>query len=85
MEKDHGRIETRRAVTLEAATLLGGLRGAGRVVGRAERGDGAARREPAAGSSASVERRFFLSSLDPDAARLLQVARGHRALENPLH
>ena len=40
--------------------------------------------EPASGGAASVERRFFLSSLAPDAARLPRVARGHGAIENHL-
>ena len=44
-----------------------------------------ARRESAAGRAASLERRFFLSSLPADAARRLQVARGHWAIENRLH
>ena len=32
-----------------------------------------------------MERRYFLSSLPADAARLLTVARGHWAIENNLH
>ena len=85
VEKDHGRIETRRAVTLDATALLGGLRGLAAWSGVQSVGMVEARREPAAGGMASVERRFFLSSLPADAARLLQVARGHWAIENNLH
>ena len=85
VEKDHGRIETRRAVALEATALLGGLRGLAAWPGVQSVLMVEARREPAAGGSASVERRFFLSSLAPDAARLLRVARGHWAIENNLH
>ena len=32
-----------------------------------------------------MERRYFLSSLAPEAARLLRIARGHWAIENNLH
>ena len=85
VEKDHGRIETRRAVALEATALLGGLRGLAAWPGVQSVLMVEARREPAAGGSASVERRYFLSSLPPDAARLLRVARGHWAIENNLH
>ena len=85
VEKDHGRIETRRAVALEAGALLGGLRGLAAWPGVQSVAMVEARREPAAGGTASVERRFFLSSLPADAARLLAVARGHWAVENQLH
>lgn len=85
VEKDHGRIETRRAVALEATALLGGLRGLAAWPGVQSIGMIEARREPTAGGRASVERRYFLSSLAPDAARLLSVARGHWAIENNLH
>lgn len=84
-EKDHGRIETRRAAALEATPLLGGLRGLAAWPGVRSVLMVEARREPAGGGAASVERRFFLSSLPPDAVRLLQVARGHWAIENKLH
>ena len=85
VEKDHGRIETRRAVALKASTLLGGLRGLAAWAGVQSVVMVEARRAPAGGGAESVERRFFLSSLAPDAARLLQVARGHWAIENNLH
>lgn len=85
VEKDHGRIETRRAAALDATALLGGLRGLAAWPGVRSVVMVEACREPAAGGSASVERRFFLSSLPADAARLLQVARGHWAIENNLH
>ena len=85
VEKDHGRIETRRAVALEATALLGGLRGLAAWAGVQSVAIVEARREPAGGGTASVERRYFLSSLPPDAARLLRVARGHWAIENNLH
>ena len=85
VEKDHGRIETRRAVALEATALLGGLRGLAAWPGVQSVLMVEACREPVAGGSANVERRFFLSSLPADAGRLLAVARGHWAIENKLH
>ena len=85
VEKDHGRIETRRAVALAATALFGGIRGLAAWAGVQSVAMVEARREPAGGGAASVERRYFLSSLPPDAARLLQVARGHWAIENNLH
>ena len=84
-EKDHGRIETRRAVALEAMPLLGGLRGLAAWPGVRSVLMVEAQRQPAAGGTASVERRYFLSSLPADAPRLLAVARGHWAIENNLH
>lgn len=85
VEKDHGRIETRRAVALNATALLGGIRGLSAWAGVQSAGRVEARREPAAGGSASVERRCFLSRLPADATRLLQGARGHWAIENHRH
>ena len=85
VEKDHGRIETRRAVALDATALLGGLRGLAAWSGVQSVLMIEARRAPAPGGVASVARRSFLSSLPPDAARLLQVARGHWAIENNRH
>ena len=85
VEKDHGRIETRRAVALDAVALFGGLRGLSGWSGVQSVLMVEARREPVSGGAASVERRYFLSSLAPEAARLLQVARGHWAIENNLH
>ena len=85
VEKDHGRIETRRAMALEATALLGGLRGLAAWPGVQSVLMVEAQREPAGGGAARVERRYFLSSLAPDAARLLPVARGHWAIENNLH
>ena len=85
VEKDHGRIETRRAAALEARALLGGVRGLAAWAGVQSVLMVEARREPTDGGTASAERRFFLSSLPPDAAWLLAVARGHWAIENNLH
>ena len=85
VEKDHGRIETRRAVALDAATLFGGLRGLAAWAGVQSVAMVEARRESARDGSQSVERRYFLSSLPADATRLLAVARGHWAIENKLH
>ena len=85
LEKDHGRIETRRCTALPAEALLGGLRGLAAWPGVQSVACVEGRREPAAGGAESVERRYFLSSLPADATRLLAVARGHWAIENHLH
>ncbi len=37
------------------------------------------------GGETSVERRYFLSSLEPDAAKALAAVRSHWAIENSLH
>ena len=85
LEKNHGRIETRRGAVLPAEALLGGLRGLAAWPGVQSVACVESRREPAAGGAESVERRYFLSSLPADATRLLAVARGHWAIENNLH
>ena len=81
VEKDHGRIETRRAVALDATALFGGIRGLAAWSGVHSIVMLEARRLPAGGGAESMERRYFLSSLAPDAARLLRVERGHWAIE----
>ena len=37
------------------------------------------------GGKKTVERRYFISSLEANAAELLRCVRGHRAIENGLH
>ena len=37
------------------------------------------------GDRVSVESRYYISSLEPDARRLLQVARSHWGIENRVH
>ena len=37
------------------------------------------------GGKTSVERRFYITSLEPDAAQFARAVRGHWAIENTLH
>jgi len=78
--KDHGRIETRRCVVtqdirwLERRERWAGLRSVAMVE---------ATRELA--GKRSVERRYYISTLPPDAARIAAAVRGHWAIENCMH
>lgn len=81
VEKDHGRLETRRYwQSGELAWFAGkgeweGLRSVGVV--ESVRQVGAA--------AATVERRYYLSSLGVDVERFARAVRGHWAIENSLH
>jgi predicted transposase YbfD/YdcC len=80
IEKDHGRIETRRCWQttdvdwFEDKNLWKGLRSFGMVESIRE-----------IGGHKSVERRYFLSSLALDAKKLGSAVRKHWAVENSLH
>ncbi|SMF94177.1 Predicted transposase YbfD/YdcC associated with H repeats [Methylomagnum ishizawai] len=80
VEKDHGRIETRRCVVAED------------VDGRVDRADWPGVRTLAmveaireVGGTTSRERRYYISSLSVDAARMGEIVRGHWGVENGLH
>lgn len=81
VEKDHGRLETRRywqSGDLEwfaERAVWEGLRSVGMVESVRKVGD-----EPA-----TVERRYYLSSLGVDAERFARAVRGHWSVENSLH
>ncbi len=68
VEKDHGRIETRRCLvsdvmnTWRAAALWPGMR-----------------------SIVTVERRYYVSSLPPDATRIAHAVRSRWRIENSMH
>lgn len=85
VEKDHGRLETRRCTALSAEMLLGGLRGLAGWAGVQSIACLESRREELAAGTVSVERRYFLCSLPAEAARLLALARAHWSIENNLH
>ena len=80
VEKEHGRIETRRYwITeeigwLEDRPLWEGLRSVGRVESIRE-----------IGGQTSTETRFFLCSLPADAGKSARAARGHWGIEHQLH
>ena len=81
LEKDHGRIEERKCwVTEDTAWFTekaewAGLRSFVMVEGRRE----------VLGQAATVERRYFISSLPADAKQALRAVRGHWQVENALH
>jgi predicted transposase YbfD/YdcC len=81
LEKDHGRIEGRRCWVTEDTGWFtekaewAGLRSF--VMVEAER--------EVLGQAASVERRYFISSLAADAKQALRAVRGHWQVENSLH
>ncbi|MFL6337056.1 MAG: ISAs1 family transposase [Pyrinomonadaceae bacterium] len=81
LEKDHGRIEGRRCWVTEDTDWFvekaewAGLRSF--IMVEAER--------EVVGQAASVERRYFISSLPADAKQALRAVRGHWQVENSLH
>ena len=81
LEKGHGRIEERRCwVTQEIDWLEGkdewkGLKSVVMVEAIRE----------IIGKEKTIERRYFISSLEANAAELLRCVRGHWAIENDLH
>jgi predicted transposase YbfD/YdcC len=81
VEKDHGRIETRRCVVTTDLSSLGTLRAdwpglESLVMIEAQR---------ASHGQVSMERRYYLGSRRADAATLGPVVRGHWGIENQLH
>ena len=83
LEKDHGRIETRRCWVTEEIEWLEQGRSADwknlKSVIMVE-----AIREVIGGKK-TVERRYFISSLEANAEQALKAVRGHWAIENQLH
>jgi len=81
LEKDHGRIEGRRCWVTEDTDWFvekaewAGLRSF--IMVEAER--------EVLGQAATVERRYFISSLAADAKQALRAVRGHWQVENSLH
>jgi predicted transposase YbfD/YdcC len=81
LEKDHGRIEGRRCwVTADTDWFTEKAEWAGLrsfIMVEAER--------EVVGQAASVERRYFISSLGADAQQALRAVRSHWQVENSLH
>jgi len=78
-EKDHGRIETRRVVALstkhlEQVDAWVGLKSMIMVESVREIGD-----------KRTSERRFYISSLEPDSKKIGNAIRAHWGIENKLH
>lgn len=80
IEKDHGRIETRRVWAsdeidwLEQKPEWSGLQSVIMVEGIREIGD-----------KITSERRYYISSLKPDAVKMGKLIRAHWGIENSLH
>jgi predicted transposase YbfD/YdcC len=83
VEKGHGRLEVRQVWTVDDPALLAylhpqgvwpALRSVAMVVGERRRG-----------AQSSCERRYYLSSLPGDAARVGDAVSGHWGIENRLH
>lgn len=80
VEKDHGRFEIRRywvsenLITLPDTAQWEGLCSIGMV-----------ERECIQGQSHSIERRYFINSIKPDANIFAKAVREHWGVENPLH
>lgn len=80
LDGEHGRIETRRYLSVVAPEFLPGFAEWQDLVsvGMVE-----ARRE--VGTKVSVETRYYLTSLAVDAPRLAHAVRGHWSVENSCH
>jgi predicted transposase YbfD/YdcC len=81
--KGHGRIERRRCWTISDPAVIGWLDPGGawadlRTIALVEG-------ERRIGDTVTTERRYYLSSLEGDAARLAAAVRSHWAIENRLH
>ena len=83
LNKGHGRIERRECWAISDPSCLGylstggdwpGLRSVVKVVGRRETDKGI-----------TVQPRYYISSLDVSAERLLEAVRAHWSIENSLH
>jgi predicted transposase YbfD/YdcC len=80
VEKEHGRIETRRYWITAAIDWMAdrqeweGLKSIGMVESLRE-----------IGGKVTTDRRFFLCSIPPEAATFAKAVRGHWALQNTLH
>jgi predicted transposase YbfD/YdcC len=80
VEKGHGRIETRRCIASDILTrwqqpaLWPGMRSIVMVEATREIGD-----------TVATERRYYVSSLPPDAAHIAHAVRSHWGIENGLH
>ena len=83
VEKDHGRIETRCAMTLSGADCISSLRNAPGFADLKTVVKVTASRD--INSQISVASRYYISSLDSDADQLLSATRTHWGIENCVH
>ena len=83
LNKGHGRIERRECWSISDPACLEYLSAAGDWPGL--RSVGMVRSERREEERVSVETRYYISSLELDARRLLGVARSHWGIENSVH
>jgi predicted transposase YbfD/YdcC len=83
VDKGHGRIETRECWTIARADYVEALRTADAWVGL--RALVMVRATRQIGDEVAVFTRYYISSLDGQAARLLDATRAHWGVENDLH
>jgi predicted transposase YbfD/YdcC len=82
-DKDHGRLEIRQCWTISDAALVSYLRN--HAGWRNLRTIAKVVSERRTNGETTLETRYFISSLDGDAQRLLNAVRGHWGIENALH
>jgi predicted transposase YbfD/YdcC len=80
VEKDHGRIETRRCFVFDQLECLDNPR-----QWKGLRCFAMIESERALGDKTTCERRLYISSLPPDAHRIAHAVRAHWSVENRLH
>jgi predicted transposase YbfD/YdcC len=83
VEKGHGRIETRTCTTITDPTLLAPLRRSKEWAGLESLIEMRAQRQ--VGDETTMKVRYYLSSLDGDAAEALRVTRTHWSIENSMN
>lgn len=80
VEKDHGRLETRRCYAFDQIACLPKPEQWADLQSFA-----VVESERCIKGKTTIERRFYISSLPPDASRLLRAIRAHWSVENQLH
>ena len=83
IDGDHGRIETRTAISVDDPALIAPLRGSETFVNLNSVVKVTAQREH--NGQTTVKTRYYISSLPGDADRLLNAIRTHWAIENGCH
>lgn len=83
VDKDHGRIEIRECWTLSAEVHQSSVRRLSEW--EQVRSIGLILSERRIGQETTVQARYFISSLPPNATRLMVAVRSHWSIENSLH
>lgn len=83
VDADHGRIETRTAITISDPALIRPLRGSENFVNLNTVVKVTAKR--VSNTETTVKSRYYITSLHTDAAQLLEAIRTHWSIENECH